>query len=148
MLPASLPRAAKLADSRTRPAWPFEGYVAERHASLPEYMVVWVPCGCYWIGNVDGEFTTPCNTDACVFQYAEVHRALEAFRRIEEASKDPKEPTLETVPSCDVPAGSGVDAGASVDPVPAEAPEATDMISEGGPVDAAMPEVPPPAGHL
>jgi hypothetical protein len=145
MLPASLPRAAKLADSRTRPAWPFEGYVAERHASMPEYMVVWVPCGCYWIGNVDGEFTTPCNTDACVFQYAEVHRALEAFKRIEEASKAPKESKLESVPVPDV---VGVHTAELAGRGQEEPPEATDMISEGGPVDAAMPEVPPPAGHL
>lgn len=76
---------AKLADARTRPSGASEGYEAERHPSMPELIIVWAPCGCYWVGPPEPErpFVTYCGQEACVFEWQGVKLALQAFKQAE-----------------------------------------------------------------
>jgi len=154
-------QAAKLADDLTRPASVQEGYTAERHPLVSDLIVVWSPCGCYWVGH-DGKdrtvesFVTACQTASCDFKWVEIERALEALKSAE-ASISVVPPAIEAVEDGD---GVAVDSGgvpgdvletgagsegAVEEPSEPEGPEgqtvsrtiedgSSDMINEGGPV--------------
>ena len=122
---------AKAVDAHKRPV-PQEGYVAERHQLIPELLMVYAPCGCYWAGGLGGvPFVTPCSTDGCDFQYVEVEFALAALEQAELRLKPKEKNVPSLVPTAAVPDSNN----------PTEA-SVTDMISEGGPVDEPLPEVP------
>jgi len=81
---------AQLADSQPRPEGPIEGYMAERHPSMPSLILVWAPCGCLWVGDGQDSFVTPCgapSADACVFRWNDVVMALQALEAAEKAQK-------------------------------------------------------------
>lgn len=117
----------QMTDNLPRPS--SGSYVAERHALLPEYIVVWAPCGCFWLGNNLGSRVTACATPACDFQWPAVKAALEAFHLLEQSLNTPTEP-----------ANLGIHPVASADAISGtEEPNgAQEMISEGGPVDSSL----------
>jgi hypothetical protein len=80
---------AHMADMLRKP--PTEGYVAERHGLQPEFVIIWAPCGCYWIGNAGGSFVTCCMKDCCDYSNLEAERALRALQQAEEALQGPAE---------------------------------------------------------
>lgn len=78
---------AKLADERPKPSAAQEGYVAERHPSMPGLILVWAPCDCVWVGPPDPErpFVTYCGKSTCDFSWESVKLALMAFKAAEES---------------------------------------------------------------
>lgn len=102
---------AKLADARSQPVQ--DGYIAERHPSMPELVLVWAPCSCCWVATAGESFVTSCGdrNRPCVFNWDEAMQALEFLQLAEKNSADRAEQSLELLEA-----------------------EASDMIPEGGPV--------------
>lgn len=142
---------ARLTDSLTHP--PTGGYEAQRHPLLPEQIIVWSPCGCYWVGNTHGSFVTACGTVECDFKFLEVERALLALGEAEHGqppAASPVGPSLVPAPDTpqnpsekihgpSAPAESDVSAGTGTATVAPVQEQIADMISEGGPPDPPMP---------
>lgn len=123
---ASISGIAHLTDQLKRPCRQ-EGYLAERHGLMPDLIVVWCPCACYWVGSSTQDyFVTTCGEDSCAYSWQETQRALEALWQAEEALKTPNE----------IPQSHPV---LAVSDVPDSASETQAMISEGGPVDVPVP---------
>lgn len=123
---------AVLADSLPRPV-PSQGYVAHRHELQPDLIVVWATCGCYWVGRDKTEhFVTICMLPTCSFDWNEVLRALDVLKIAEE--QDAKD-GLHAVRSPSDAVGLDTKPVEPVDSQVSDAVQASDMISEGGPVD-------------
>lgn len=118
----------KLADEMARPANQ-EGYVAQRHELMPQYIMVWGQCGCYWLGGTGGDFITPCQTPTCNFQWSEVTKAL---LELERAEKSLQEANNDRVP--ELVASNALDTASEA--------QSQAMMAEGGPVDPAVSAVP------
>lgn len=123
--------SVQMLDELRRPTCP--DYVAERHALLEDCIVVWAPCGCYYMANVGGSFVTACVRTDCTFAWPEVERALEALRQAEESIANPKEPLKDgpNLVSAGDSASNAVGTGQDATEIQAES---NAMISEGGPV--------------
>lgn len=145
---ARMSEMAKYVDAHHRPPKAQEGYEAERHPLLKELIMVWAPCGCYWAGGHGGSFVGPCFNMDCGFAWSEVERALQALQEAEGIGAAPEgqihvvTPILTAVSATET---------TSTETIPASGEDATvdqlieamqSMISEGGPVDAPVPEVP------
>jgi hypothetical protein len=120
-----------------------QGYVAQRHQLIPELILVWASCGCYWAGGTGGTpFVTPCGLENCNFEWSGIEGALLALEQAERPRDAEASIHVLSAPVA-VPDGTS-----SPQTTPAlEGPTALDelveaMISEGGPVDVPMSEVP------
>jgi hypothetical protein len=166
---ARISQAAQLSDKMPAPTHQ-EGYVAERHQSLPDLIVVWASCGCYAAFGDRYSVVTECGREGCDFQWAEAESALLALELAEkelvcatdvkgpvlvkpapEAIKAPESGTSTSEPASSLTNSSTTASVPSEGPNPAAAGIATRtaidqlidaMISEGGPVDV------PPNGAL
>lgn len=121
---------AQAADSRHAPA--SGDYVAERHPSFPEIILVWAPCGCYYVADKTDSFVTECAKAGCDFQWTQVAMALEALRMAEQTPLDPVQEAPNgpsVVPNNHIPADANPQSTAP------EVDEISEMISEGGPVE-------------
>lgn len=155
---------AQLADALKPPAHQQEGYVAQRHDLRPDLLLVWAPCGCYWIGsNKQDYFVTMCGTKTCAYSWMETQKALDALQRAEESLKcttavevpELVKPAQASSTPASTPTVTNMETTASAPQTSPVVDTATttathtaldqlidQMISEGGPVDPAVPEVP------
>jgi hypothetical protein len=110
---------------------------------MPDLLLVWAPCGCYWAGGYGGSFITPCGRDICNFQWSEVQTALLA---LEQAERElPKEKIHAVIDGAAQPVVAATTSTET--PTQIQAPEDSidaqravnelidAMISEGGPSD-------------
>ena len=124
----------QLADALQKPSGTQEGYVAERHPSFPDLVVVWAPCDCYWIGPIraEGPLVTMCGKKDCVFEWIEVEHALLALKAAEESQKASPKSGIHISRPLDV---NTLAAGRNSESEKVIENQVTDMISEGGPVE-------------
>ena len=132
---------AQLADTLKRPDSAQQGYTAERHPLVQELIVVWAPCSCYWVGSTGtNSFVTACGQDSCGFKWSEVERALEALKQAENAVKEAPSGLSAVDGSGDVSGAVSETGAGSEEPESQttgrviESSEASDMVSEGGPL--------------